>query len=220
VNYETIYNSKITFGEDSNLSDELKKQMFEKLKKISKEPKKFTLYYYDGNSYFVKNDSNNTSVTGKQKQEYFKIKNKNGFYSLNDFKIEEFYGYYPDNNFEIEYKDETLTIENYLCKLAIIKIGDITSKVWYTEEIPISAGPFNFNNFPGLVLKVENSSYLCYATHISKDVKENDVKQMNPDLKIFQGEELKMKNKDGLEKMRNHNRENIETFKKRLQNSD
>lgn len=221
VNYEVISNNtKVNFGADPNLSNELKKQMLEKIEKINKEPKKYILYYYDGNSYFTKDNSIDKSSSRGQKIEVFKIKNQSGFYRLNDFKVEEFYGYYPDNNFEIEYKDETLTIENYLCKLAIIKRGNEISKVWYTEEIPISAGPFNYNNLPGLVLKVERPNFLSYATHVSNDCNEKDVKQMNPDLKIYKGEELETKNKEGLDKMMNHSREILETNKKRLQNSN
>lgn len=221
VNYEVISNnSKVDFGSNSNLSDDLKKQMLERIEKVSKEPRKYTLYYYNGNSYFVKDNLNNSSSTGKQKQEYFKIKAQNGYYRLNDFKVEEFYGYYPSNNFEIEYKDDTLIIEKYLCKLAIIKSGNETNKVWYTEQIPVSAGPFIYNDLPGLVLKVERLNFLCYATYISNDCKEQDVKKMNSELKIYQGEELEMKNKEGLSKMKNYSREIIEMNKKRLQNSN
>lgn len=220
VNYEVISNNtKVNFGSDPNLSEDIKKQMLERIDKASKEPKKYTLYYYDGNTYFAKDNSNNTSVTGKQKQEFFKVKNQSGFYILSDFKVEEFYGYYPDNNFEIEYKDETLIIEKYLCKLAIVKSGDEVNKVWYTEEIPVSAGPFIYNNLPGLVLKIERPNYLCYATHFSNDCKEQDVKKMNPNLKTYQGEELKIKNKEGLDKRMNHSREILEMNKKKLENS-
>lgn len=220
VSYEVISNDvKISFGADANLSEDMKKQLLEKIEKQGKEPKKYMLFYADGNTYFTKDNFSKTESPEKQKDEYFKLKDKNGFYRLNDFKVEEFYGYYPDNNFDIEYKDETLKIENYLCKLAIVKSGNTSSKVWYTEEIPISTGPFNYNNLPGLVLKIERSNYLCYATHISNDVKEKDLKKMNPDLKIYQGAELRLKNKEGLDKMRNHSRELFETNKKRLQNS-
>jgi GLPGLI family protein len=214
VTYEVISNNtKVNFGSDPNLSEDMKKQMLEKIDKISKEPKKYTLCYYDGNTYFAKD---NSSATGKQKQEFFKVKNQPGFYILNDFKVEEFYGYYPDSNFEIEYKDEALIIEKYLCKLAIVKSGNEVNKVWYTEEIPISTGPFIYNNLPGLVMKIERPNYLCYAVHVSNDCKEQDVKKMNPILKVYQGEELKIKSKEGLDKRMNHSREVLE---KRLEKS-
>lgn len=220
VNYEVISNNKkVNFGGDSNLSDDFKKQMLERIEKMSKEPKKYILYYHDGNSYFTKDNSNDKSSSRGQKIEVFKIKNKAGFYRLNDFKVEKFYGYYPDNNSQIEYKDETLTIQNYLCKLAIVKSGNEISKVWYTEEIPASIGPFNYNNLPGLVLKVERPNFLSYATHVSNDCKEKDVKKMNPELKIYMGEELVIKNKEGLGKMMNHSREVLELNKEKLQNS-
>jgi GLPGLI family protein len=124
--------------------------------------------------------------------------------------------FHTNNDLDIEYKDETLTIENYLCKLAIIKIGNITSQVWYTEEIPVSAGPFIYNNLPGLVLKIERPNFLCYTTHVSNDFDEKEVKKMDTQLKIYQGEELKLKLKEGLEKMRNYNKELTEMNKKKI----
>ncbi|MFC3159633.1 GLPGLI family protein [Chryseobacterium arachidis] len=219
VNYEAVFHMKTSFGGEASLAESVKKEILEKIENQNKQAKKYVLYYSDGNSYFTKDNFNDKSFNDKQADEYFKVKDKNGFFRLNDFKVEEFYGYYPDNNFEIEYKDETLKIENYTCKLAILKNGKSVSRVWYTEEIPISVGPFNYNNLPGLVLKVETPNYLCYATHISNDVKPTDLKKMDPNLKVYQGEELKLKNKEGLEKMRNHSREVFEMNKKRMENS-
>ncbi|MGR3857348.1 GLPGLI family protein [Chryseobacterium indologenes] len=218
VNYEVIHQTNVSWG-DAKLSDEMKDQMLKKIEQLKKRPESCILYYYGGNSYFTELVSDEKNINKKQKKEYFKFKNQNSYYQLNDYRVEEFYGYYPDSSSEIEYKDENLTIENYLCKLAIVKTGNIISKVWYTEEIPVSAGPYNFNSLPGLVLKVENSKYLCYATHISKDCKEHEIKKMDSKLSVYKGLELETKIKEGRDKMRKNGRENLDAFKQKMQNS-
>lgn len=68
------------------------------------------------------------------------------------------------------------TIENFNCKAALYKIGDDESKVWYTEDIPISAGPYNYYKVPGLILKLESSKLLCYVTNISKNIDKKNKK--------------------------------------------
>jgi GLPGLI family protein len=216
VDYEVVYQTNVAWG-DATLSDEMKDQMLKKIKQQKKRPESSILYYFGGNSYFTELVSGEKTINKKQKKEYFRFKNQNHYYQLHDYLVEEFYGYYPDNSSEIEYKDETLVIENYPCKLAIVKTGNTTSKVWYTEEIPVSTGPYNYNSLPGLVLKIENSKYLCYATHISKDCKEQDLKKMDSKLPIYKGGELETKIKEGRDKMRKNGREAIEAFKQKLQ---
>lgn len=202
VEYESIIKPRINnngFNFTQSQKEEIERQIALKMKI----PKKFALYYYDGNSFF---QEINNETTG-QKIENYQLKNKVGFFSLEDYKTEEFYGYYPMDNVSLEFVNETQTIENYLCKLVLYKIGDTVSKVWYTEDIPISTGPFNFLKVPGLVLKVENNNLTCYAIQVSKNCKKEEVKKMNPQLKIYQGEELALKKAEGKEKLLEYSKE-------------
>lgn len=53
--------------------------------------------------------------------------------------------------------NETKIIQGYTCKKAIGKYHHKTIIAWYTEEIPISEGPYTFKNLPGLVLEAYDS---------------------------------------------------------------
>lgn len=215
VTYETISQPKINYN-GFNVSESQKEEMERQILQESKKPKKFTLYYNDGNSFFQKVLSDNMP-SEKQKTEYFRLKDKAGIYRLCDYVVDEFYGYYPMNNISIEYTDETQTIESFNCKMALYKIGNTVSKVWYTEDIPISAGPYNYYNLPGLVLKVESPNLLCYAVNISKNADKKELKKMNPQLKVYEGDELNRKNEEGKEKMMGNSRKTADELMKTTQ---
>lgn len=63
--------------------------------------------------------------------------------------------------------DDTLTINNLLCKKAEVEfLKDRKATVWYTPEIPIMAGPTWFFDLPGLVIRVEIMDYIIEAVKI------------------------------------------------------
>ncbi len=73
-------------------------------------------------------------------------------------------------NYEVEertkwaFTNETKKIEGYTCKKAVGKYHNKTITVWYTEEIPISEGPYTFKNLPGLVLEAYDSKEYFHFT--------------------------------------------------------
>lgn len=212
VIYETVYRPTIDYN-GFNIPESQKDEIERQILQESKKPKKFILYYNDGNSLFQK-DRNENMSSDKQKTEYYRTKDKAGIYCLSDYVVDEFYGYYPMKNISIEFTDETQIIENFTCKLALYKISDVVSKVWYTEDIPISAGPYNYYKVPGLILKVENPNLLCYAVNISKNVNKKDIAKMNPTLKVYEGEELKLKDAEGASKMLGTSRQKADELMK------
>ena len=215
VSYETINTPKINyngFNFPESQKAEIERQIFQNAKK----PKKHVLYYDDGNSFFQR-DPNVKSSSREQKTEFFRLKDKKGLYELSDYIVEEFYGYYPMDNVSVEFTNETQTIENYTCKLALYKIGDAESKVWYTEDIPISAGPYNYYKVPGLILKVESPDMLCYAVNISKNIDSENIKKMDLTLKIYEGVELKLKKDEGREKLIENSRQKADELIKNIQ---
>lgn len=198
VSYESIIKPKINhngFNFSQSQKDEIERQIAQEFKK----PQKYVLYYDDGNSFFQRDPDEKLS-SREQKTEIFRLKDKKGLYELSDYIVEEFYGYYPMDNVSIQFTNEMQMIESYNCKLALYKIGDDESKVWYTEDIPVSAGPYNYYKVPGLILKVESPNLLCYATNVSKNVDKKDVKKMDSKLKVYEGEELKLKDAEGVKK--------------------
>lgn len=214
VSYETINTPKINYN-GFNIPESQKEEIERQIAQQSKKPEKFLLYYDDGNSFFQK-DPNEKLSSQKQKTEYYRLKNKEGLYKLSDYIVEEFYGYYTMDKVSIEFANETQTIENYNCKLALYKNGNSITKVWYTEDIPVSAGPYNYYKVPGLILKVESPNMLCYAVNISKNVDKKDIKKMNPELKVYEGDELKRKNDEGLSKLTSHNQQKAEELMKTI----
>lgn len=52
-------------------------------------------------------------------------------------------------------EDDTLTITGYLCQKATAKVRGREWTVWYTEEVPTTAGPWCLYGCPGLIVKAE-----------------------------------------------------------------
>ncbi|RRA96810.1 GLPGLI family protein [Paenimyroides viscosum] len=78
---------------------------------------------------------------------------------INDKKeiIDDFF----DWNWDIT--DEKKEINGYVCTKAISKIMGHHFEAWYSEEIPISAGPEKFDGLPGLILylRVDAMEYIA-----------------------------------------------------------
>jgi GLPGLI family protein len=76
----------------------------------------------------------------------------------------------PASNWNINYK-ETKKINNFNCKKATTVFRGSSLVAWYTESIPIPAGPWKFNGLPGVILEVYNindpASYIWRATKIT-----------------------------------------------------
>ena len=51
--------------------------------------------------------------------------------------------------------EDTLTITGYLCHKATAKVRGREWTVWYTEEVPTTAGPWCLYGCPGLIVKAE-----------------------------------------------------------------
>ncbi|WP_395075231.1 GLPGLI family protein [Flavobacterium sp.] len=60
------------------------------------------------------------------------------------------------SNIQWEIKNETKKILNFECTKAISKNKNYLITVWFTKDIPVSAGPSNFFGLPGLVLWAED----------------------------------------------------------------
>jgi GLPGLI family protein len=87
--------------------------------------------------------------------------------------------------------DETETVIGYACKKAVTKHYGNEIIAWFTDEIPISDGPFVYCGLPGLILKVETKSNEIIAYNV---LFKNDPLTISPPFlsgKIFNYKTLK-----------------------------
>lgn len=65
-----------------------------------------------------------------------------------------------------EITNEKKEISGYMCTKAISKINGYHFEAWFTEEIPISAGPEKFDSLPGLILYVNTGAVELVAKSV------------------------------------------------------
>lgn len=92
---------------------------------------------------------------------------------------------------------ETKEIKGYVCKKATFTNEERKMNIvaWFTEQIPVSAGPDNYNSLMGLVLQVDinDGEIVTTASNIEfKKLKKGDIKIPTEGKKITQEEFRKM----------------------------
>ena len=76
----------------------------------------------------------------------------------------EFEGREPTPDISWTLSDDTLTVSGYLCQQATATYRGVEWHVWYTEEVPSSAGPWRLRGLPGLIVKAESEAHtFCLA---------------------------------------------------------
>lgn len=69
-------------------------------------------------------------------------------------------------NWQWEITDEQKKINGYVCTKAISKINGYHFEAWFTNEIPISAGPEKYDSLPGLILYVNTGAVELVAKSV------------------------------------------------------
>lgn len=66
--------------------------------------------------------------------------------------------YYTREDFGINWDlySDTLTIQNFPCKKATTRFRGRNYIAWYTEQIPLSLGPWKFHGLPGLIVQIHD----------------------------------------------------------------
>ena len=62
--------------------------------------------------------------------------------------------------------DDTLRIGDYLCQQATATFRGLTWQVYYTEEIPSSAGPWRLRGLPGLIVEAKSGAHSFVLTQV------------------------------------------------------
>lgn len=69
-----------------------------------------------------------------------------------------------------EITEETQTLNNLVCRQAIGKLYGKEWAVWFTEEIPSTAGPWKLRGLPGLIVKAEDAEGIhCFELYETKN---------------------------------------------------
>ena len=78
--------------------------------------------------------------------------------------------------------DDTLTVSSYLCQQATATFRGVEWRVWYTEEIPSSAGPWRLHGLPGLIVKAENDAHTFCLAELRQEASPITAPEQNPEL--------------------------------------
>ena len=78
--------------------------------------------------------------------------------------------------------DDTLTVSGYLCLTATCNFRGVAWHVWYTEEIPSSAGPWRLRGLPGLIVKAESEAHTFCLTELRKEASSITAPEHRPDV--------------------------------------
>ena len=78
--------------------------------------------------------------------------------------------------------DDTLTVSGYLCQQATATFRGVTWTVWYTEEIPSSAGPWRLRGLPGLIVEAKSEAHTFRLAEVRQEASPITAPDQSPDV--------------------------------------
>ena len=78
--------------------------------------------------------------------------------------------------------NDTLTVSSYLCQQATATFRGVEWRVWYTEEIPSSAGPWRLRGLPGLIVKAENDAHTFCLAELRQEASPITAPEQDPEV--------------------------------------
>ena len=94
----------------------------------------------------------------------------------------EFEGAEPTPDIAWTLTDDTLTVSGYLCQQATATHRGVEWRLWYTEEIPSSAGPWRLRGLPGMIVQAENEAHTFCLTELRQEATPITTPEKNPDV--------------------------------------
>lgn len=94
----------------------------------------------------------------------------------------EYEGYEPTPDITWTLSDDTLTVSGYLCQQATATHRGVEWHVWYTDEIPSSAGLWRLRGLPGLIVKAESEAHTFCLTELRQEASPITVPEQRPDV--------------------------------------
>lgn len=94
----------------------------------------------------------------------------------------EYEGYEPTPEIVWTLSDDTLTVSGYLCQQATATHRGVEWRVWYTDEIPSSAGSWRLRGLPGLIVKAESEAHTFCLTELRQEASPITAPEQRPDV--------------------------------------
>ena len=94
----------------------------------------------------------------------------------------EYEGYEPTPDLAWTLTYDTLTVSGYLCQQATATFRGMEWHVWYTEEIPSSAGPWRLRGLPGLIVKAESEAHTFCLAGLRMEASPITAPEQNPEV--------------------------------------
>ncbi|NEM98355.1 GLPGLI family protein [Pontibacter burrus] len=91
------------------------------------------------------------------KYEIYKNYPKGSITVIDKIEISDYAYSEPLNLFRWQITNEKATIAGYACQKATTVFGGRQYVAWFTNEVPVSDGPYKFNGLPGLIVKVNDT---------------------------------------------------------------
>ena len=91
-------------------------------------------------------------------------------------------GYEPTPDIVWTLSDDTLTVSGYLCQQATATFRGVEWRVWYTDEIPSSAGPWRLRGLPGLIVKAENDAHTFCLAELRQEASPITAPEQDPEV--------------------------------------
>ena len=135
--------------------DDVQQVSMEQVRKSVKMPGVGYRYPYTEEELAIKNNSGRDFLNSEIWIDHYtqQIKERSHSYAQHNLSVE-----YEEllPQFEWELMEATDTVAGYACSVAKTRFRGREWTVWFTMEIPISAGPWKFNGLPGLILKAQD----------------------------------------------------------------
>ncbi|WP_072781273.1 GLPGLI family protein [Flavobacterium haoranii] len=208
----------VKYCENSIISEERLKELPEEIRNERMKKKKYNLFVdvnkglsYYVNDVYTKNSSYNTEYEKEtQYDDHVEIittkvivdlKNTEKFYYKDFGKDEMLFEFFNGDqlftgkdslkNWNWQLTNETKIIYGYTCKKATAVWGRGEYVAWFTEDIPVQAGPEKFDGLPGLILYV-GTPYYEYSAVLVKEMKDKvNIEKPNFDkIKTYTLEEI------------------------------
>ena len=94
----------------------------------------------------------------------------------------EYEGYEPTTDLTWTLTDDTLTVSGYLCQQATATFRGVEWHVWYTEEIPSSAGPWRLRGLPGMIVEAKSEAHTFCLAGLRQETSPITAPEQNPEV--------------------------------------